>query len=61
MHRRHGLLILLTGLIVLASTCLVFAASQRSGLPFSVHVIEAHTAVIEPIPGISWPPALESA
>lgn len=58
MHRRYGLLILLTALIVLASAYLIFATSQRPGLPFSIQVADAHTAVVEPIPGISWPPAL---
>lgn len=60
MRRRRSLLILLASLIVLASTYLIFAINQRPGLPFSIHVVDAHTAIIEPIPGISWPPALRA-
>ena len=60
MHRRYGFLILLTVLIVLASTYLIFALNRRPGLPFSIRVIDAHTAVVQPIPGIRWPPALRA-
>ncbi len=60
MHRRYGLLILLTVLVVLASTYLSVAINHGAGLPFSIHVVDAHTAVVEPVPGISLPPALRS-
>lgn len=60
MHRHRGLLIVITALIVLASTYLTFAANQWPGLPFSVTVLDANTAVLEPIPGISWPPSLRA-
>lgn len=60
MQRRYGLLILLTALIVLDSTYLLFAISQRACLPFSLRVVDAHAAVPEPIPGISWPEALRA-
>lgn len=58
MHRRYGLLILLTVVIVLADIYLGFAISQRPELPFSIHIVDARTAVVEPIPGVSWPPAI---
>ena len=58
--RRYGLLILLTVLIVLASTHLTLTISQRPGLPFSINVVNARTAVIEPIPGIPLPSALRA-
>ncbi len=60
MHRRYGFLILLSVLIVLASTYLIFALNHRPGLPFSIRVIDEHTAVVQPIPGIRWPPALRA-
>ncbi len=60
MHRRSSLLILLTAFIALASTHLILTISQRPGLPFSIHVVDARTAVIEPIPGIPLPSALRA-
>lgn len=59
MHRRYGLLILLTVCIVLAGTYLSIAIN-KAGLPFSLHIVNAHTAVIEPVPGVSWPSALRT-
>lgn len=63
MHRRYGLLILLTALIVLAGAYDAVRGVQPSGfrgLPFSVQVIDAYTAIIEPVPGIPLPASLHS-
>ena len=59
MHRRYGLLILLTAAVVLAVTYASVRVFQPSGMPFSVNVVNSHTAVIMPIPGIPLPKALE--
>ena len=59
MHRRFGLLILLTVVVVLAVTYAGIRTFNPSGLPFSVDFVDAHTAVIEPIPGIGLPNALQ--
>ncbi len=58
MHRRYGLLILLTVAVVLAVTYAAARAFKLSGMPFSVDFVDAHTAVIVPIPGIGLPKAL---
>ncbi len=55
MHRRHGLLILLTAIIVLAATYLGFMAFNVSGLPLAVRVVGAHTGVLVPVPGLTLP------
>ena len=60
MHRRYGLLLLLTAAVVLAVAYASVRVFQPSGMPFSVNVVNAHTAVIVPIPGIPLPKALES-
>ena len=60
MHRRYGLLILLTIAVVLAVTYAGVRAFKPSGLPFSVYVVDAHTAQIVPIPGIGLPKELEA-
>ncbi len=59
MHRRYGLLLLLTAAVVLAVTYASVRVFQPSGMPFSVNVVNSHTAVIVPIPGIPLPKALE--
>ncbi len=59
MHRRYGLLVLLTVFVVLAVAYASVREFQSSGMPFSVIVVDAHTAVIAPIPGIPLPKALE--
>ena len=59
MHRRYGLLILLTALVVMACAFNGFMRFQASGLPFFAYVVDAHTAVVEPIPGIPLPISLE--
>ncbi len=59
MHRRYGLLLLLTAAVVLAVAYAGVRVFQPSGMPFSVNIVNAHTAVIVPIPGIPLPKALE--
>ena len=60
MHRRYGLLAFLTALIVAAGSYDAYMAFHQSGLPFSFHIVDAHTAVIEPIPGAPLPLALRA-
>lgn len=59
MHRRYGVLILLTVAVVLAVTYAGVRIFQPSGMPFSINVVNSHTAVIVPIPGIPLPKAIE--
>ena len=58
MHRRTGLLILITGFIGLAAAYLAFMAFNVSGLPLAVRVVDAHTGVIVPVPGLALPQGL---
>ncbi len=60
MHRRYGFLILLTIAVVLAVTYAGVRTFKPSGLPFSVEVVDAHTALIVPIPGIRLPKGLKA-
>ncbi len=60
MHSRYGFLILLTIAVVLAVTYAGVRTFKPSGLPFSVDVVDAHTALIVPIPGIRLPKALKA-
>ena len=59
MHRRYGLLLLLMAAVVLAVAYVGARIFQVAGTPFSVNLVNAHTAVIVPIPGIPLPKALE--
>ncbi len=59
MPRRFGLLLLLTAAVVLAVAYVGARIFQVAGTPFSVNLVNAHTAVIVPIPGIPLPKALE--
>ncbi|WP_297904096.1 GAF domain-containing protein [Metallibacterium sp.] len=59
MHRRYGLLLLLTAAVVLAVTYAGVRVFQPSGMPFSVNVVNSHTAVIVPVPTIPLPKAIE--
>ncbi len=59
MPRRFGLLLLLTAAVVLAVAYVGARIFQVGGTPFSVNLVNAHTAVIVPIPGIPLPKALE--
>ncbi len=60
MQRRFGLLMLLTVFVVLACAYSNFMLFHLSGLPFSIHIVDARTAVIEPIPGASLPSTLKA-
>ncbi|MBU6469170.1 MAG: GAF domain-containing protein [Gammaproteobacteria bacterium] len=60
MPRRYGLLILITVFVVLACAYSGFMVFRRSGLPFAINIVSAHTGVIEPIPGVSLPKALKA-
>ncbi len=60
MHRRYGLLIPLTTLIVLTATYLGFMAFRVSGLPLAVRVVDAHTGVLVPVPGLALPAGLQA-
>ena len=56
MPRNRALLILLAVVVVTASAYAGFITFQYTGLPFNVQVIDAQTAVIQPIRGIPLPP-----
>ena len=58
MHRRTGLLVIVTALVVAAGSYDAYMAFHQSGLPFSFRIVDANTAVIEPILGTSLPPAV---
>jgi hypothetical protein len=58
MTRNYPLLILLTIIVVVAG--IVGSLVKQSGLPFSVSVVDARTAIIVPIHGISVPAPLRS-
>jgi hypothetical protein len=60
MHRRYGLLILLTAIIVLAAAYFGFMAFDASGLPFSVRIEDARTGVIAPLSGLALPEGLHA-
>ncbi len=60
MSRRYPLLILLTAVVVIACAYSGFMAFRPAGLPFDVHVENAHTAVVEPVANIPLPPALRA-
>ena len=60
MHRRYGLLMILTALVVGSASYDAYSAFHQSRLPFSFDIVDAHTAVVEPIPGTPLPPALHA-
>jgi hypothetical protein len=60
MQRRHGLLVLLTIIIVMACAYSGLMSFLSSGLPISVNVVDARTAEIAPRRGIPLPPALHA-
>ena len=60
MNRRYGLLILLTTIIVLAAAYLSFMAFNVSGLPLAVQVVDAHSGVIVPVPGLTLPKGMHA-
>ena len=54
MHRRYGLLILLSAIVVAATVYGSWGSFQpRPQLPFTVRWVDAHQALIEPIPGMT--------
>jgi len=59
MHRRYGLLVLLTALVIVACAFSGITRLQSYGLPFFALVVDADTAVIAPIPGIALPRSVE--
>ncbi|MGA9851664.1 MAG: hypothetical protein WBR15_01875 [Gammaproteobacteria bacterium] len=60
MHRRYGLLILLTVLIMLAGVYSSLMAFHPGQLPFSTDIVDPHTAIIEPVAGLPLPAALHA-
>jgi hypothetical protein len=60
MHRRYGLLTLLTTIIVLTATYLGFMAFHVSGLPLAVRVVDAQTGVLVPVPALALPTGLHA-
>jgi hypothetical protein len=55
MHRRYGLLIPITAIIVLSSAYFGFMGFNASGLPLAVQVVGARTGVIVPVRGVPLP------
>ncbi|MDE2271386.1 MAG: hypothetical protein KGJ94_05315 [Xanthomonadaceae bacterium] len=63
MQRRYGLSILLTALVILAGVYVAVSGMRQSrfkGLPFSVHVVDAQTAIVQPLPRLPLPPGLRA-
>ncbi len=60
MHRRYGVSILLTALIVLAAGYLSVMAFHVSGLPLAVRVEDARTGALVPVPSLALPPGLDA-
>lgn len=58
MSRRYALSVFLSILVVVVGIYGGYRAFRPSGLPFTVKVVGAHVAVIEPLPGIPLPAAL---
>jgi hypothetical protein len=52
---RHGIRALLTMAVVVAVVYAGFGYLQVTGLPFAVKLLDARTAVVEPLPGVSLP------
>jgi len=60
MGRRYPLMILLTLLTLGASLYAGIMAFNHYALPFDIHVVDAHTAVISPVAGLPLPPGLQT-
>ena len=61
MHRRYGLLVLLTVVVVAATAYAGWMRFQPSSyLPFTMHWVNAGQARIEPIPGVAMPATLHA-
>jgi hypothetical protein len=55
MRHRHGLSILLSAIIVLTGAYSFFGVFHAPQLPFSIQLLDGHTAVIGPAQGIPFP------
>ncbi|MBW4051692.1 MAG: hypothetical protein HIU85_09540, partial [Proteobacteria bacterium] len=60
MHRRYGLLILITAIIALSSAYFGFMAFNASGLPLGVQVAGARAGLIVPVRGVPLPKGLDA-
>lgn len=60
MQRRYALLVLISTFIVACSVSLCWARLLTYGLPFTVTVIDAHTAVIQPSQGFELPVGIQA-
>ena len=60
MRRRYSLLTALTALVVVATSYDAYMAFHQTALPFSLQIVDAHTVLIEPIPGMPLPPPLRA-
>ena len=61
MHRRYGLLVVLTVVVVVATVYAGWMRFQPSSyLPFTTHWVNAGQARIEPIPGVAMPATLHA-
>lgn len=60
MRHRYVFSILLTGVILLACASSLFGIFHSSRLPFSIQLLDAHTAVVEPAPGVPFPKGLRA-
>ncbi|MGH8337300.1 MAG: hypothetical protein ACRETL_10890, partial [Gammaproteobacteria bacterium] len=60
MGRRYPLLILVTVVVILASTYQAYMVFHPSGLPFAVRLVDARTAVVIPVTGVPLPPGLQA-
>ncbi|MGA9852748.1 MAG: hypothetical protein WBR15_07440 [Gammaproteobacteria bacterium] len=60
MSRRYPLLILVTIVLTLTTAFYAYLTFKTAGLPFEVTLVDAHTAVVEPIAGYSLPQGLQA-
>ncbi|MGH8397907.1 MAG: GAF domain-containing protein [Gammaproteobacteria bacterium] len=59
MQRHYALPVLLTVLILATAAYCGFINFKAIGLPFAVNIVDAHTALIEPIEGIPLPSGIQ--
>ncbi|MGH8403471.1 MAG: hypothetical protein ACRESO_08740, partial [Gammaproteobacteria bacterium] len=60
MQRRYPLRVLISALIVACCASLSWTRLHTYGLPFSVTVVDAHTAVIQPSQGFALPAGIQA-
>ena len=60
MPRRYPLLVLITVIAMIAATYVAWEGFHLQRLPFLHTVVDAHTAVIDPIPGVDLPAGLQA-